>query len=126
MEHDGYNAMGKFQGNCRECGTFGHKATNCYKNKPRDGGAKSSAERKCHRCDRTGHLKSKCVAKTKANGEKIREAPSKRDFSREKGIKKKGNAKSGVRTQSEDTDDEEEAEEEGDFLGEEGDSAEEE
>ena len=126
MEHDGYNAMGKFQGNCRECGTFGHKATNCYKNKNRDGGAKSSEEKKCHRCDRTGHLKSKCVARTKANGEKLREIPSKRDFSKDKGIKKKGSAKSGVRNQSEGTDDEEEAEEEGDFLGEEVDSAEEE
>ena len=27
--------------------------------------------RKCYTCDRTGHLKKDCRAKTKANGEKI-------------------------------------------------------
>ena len=31
VDDDGLNAMGKFDGNCRKCGTYGHKAAECRK-----------------------------------------------------------------------------------------------
>ena len=122
MDHDGYNAMGKFQGNCRECGKFGHMKKDCYKlNKPKDGGAKGKDERKCYRCDRTGHLKPNCHAKSKANGDKITDNPSKTG----KETKKKVYGKRGsIRTQGEVTDDDDEDQVEENFLDQEGDSEE--
>ena len=109
VDEDGMNAMGKFDGNCRKCGTYGHKAANCRKG---DGKMTRNpgGERKCYRCDRTNHLKKDCRAKTKANGDKI---VDKIDKNKKEGGKKFEKKKWGkVRKQAEVTDDEEEHDEE--------------
>ena len=68
-------------------------------------------------------MKKDCHAKTKANGDKIvRNTDKKKSFGKDK---KQFKGKSGVRTQAEVTDDEDEQDGD-DFLGEEGDSEEEE
>ena len=123
IDEEGMNAMGKFDGNCRKCGTYGHKAAQCRKTK----GTDQKDQRRCHTCDRTGHFKKDCIAKTKANGEKIvRNTDNKKGSGKGKFEKKKQfKGKSSVRTQAEVTDDDEE-EDEDDFLGEEGDLEEEE
>lgn len=119
VDDENMNAMGKFDGNCRKCGTYGHKAVQCRKTK----GTDAKDQRKCYTCDRTGHLKKDCVAKTKANGEKIvRNTDNKKGFGKGK---KQFKGKSSVRTQAEVTDDDEE-ENGDDFLDEEGDLEEEE
>ena len=123
VDDDSMNAMGKFDGNCRTCGTYGHKAAQCRKGKGKD----AKDKKKCYRCDRDGHFKRDCIAKTKANGDKItgsndkKKVPGKEKFDK----KKQFRGKSGVRTQAEVTDDEEEQDGD-DFLGEEGGSEEEE
>ena len=127
MEVDeGVNAVGKFDGKCRKCNRYGHKAVDCRQKQPGGGKTDQKETRKCFRCDRTGHLVSKCVAKTKANGEKITDKPGdKKGF---KGSKdrngKSGKGKSGIRSQAEVTDDESDPEEDT-FLGGKGDSEEE-
>ena len=123
---DGINATGNFQGNCRRCKKFGHKAVDC-KVKPGGGVAKMDPkDRKCFRCERPGHMKKECHAKTKANGEKIVEKPGdKRGQRPTRG--KGGQFRKGrgmVRNQNEVTDDESDGDDE-DFLDEEGDPEEE-
>ena len=121
VDEEGMNAMGRFEGNCRKCGTYGHKASDCRKSKTKTG-SDAKDQRKCYTCDRTGHMKKDCHAKTKANGDKIvRSTDKKKSFGKDK---KQFKGKSGVRTQAEETDDEDEQDED-DFLGEEGDSEEE-
>ena len=126
-EEGGVNAVGgKFNGNCRKCGKYGHKAVEC-KQKSEAGRSDQKDKRKCFRCDRPGHMVAKCVAKTKANGEKIFEKPGDR-----KGFKnpkdKNGKyikGKTAIRSHNEVTDDESEQEEDS-FLAGKGDSEEEE
>ena len=122
---EGVNAV-KFDGNCRKCNRYGHKAVDCRQKQPGGGKNDQKEKRKCFRCDRTGHVVAKCVAKTKANGEKITDKPGDR-----KGFKgstdKNGKfmkGKAGIRTQNEVTDDESDPEEDT-FLGGNGDSEEE-
>ena len=121
VDEEGMNAMGRFEGNCRKCGTYGHKASDCRKSKTKTG-SDAKDQRKCYTCDRTGHMKKDCHAKTKANGDKIvRSTDKKKSFGKDK---KPFKGKSGVKTQAE-ADDDEDEEDEDDFLGEEGDSEEE-
>ena len=126
-EEGGVNAVGgKFDGNCRKCGKYGHKAAEC-RQKPGAGKYDQKDKRKCYRCDRPGHMKKDCIAKTKANGEKILERTGdKKGFKNQKdksGKFMKG--RSALRTQNEVTDDESEHEEDS-FLAGKGDSEEEE
>ena len=82
--------------------------------------------KKCYRCDRQGHLKRDCIAKTKANGEKIIEKPGdKTGFTRKKDKTGKFRKTTGIRTQNEVTDDESEDEDKS-FLAEKAESEEEE
>ena len=86
IDDDSMNAMGKFDGNCRTCGTYGHKAAQCRKGKGKD----AKDKKKCYRCDRDGHFKRDCIAKTKANGDKItgsndkKKVPGKEKFDKKK------------------------------------------
>ena len=82
-----------------------------------------SDHRKCYTCERRGHMKNDCRARTKANGEKIvRNPEKKKTFGKETDNTKTGwKGKGSVRTQAEVTDEEDEPDDE-DFLGEEGDS----
>jgi hypothetical protein len=120
VDDDGVRAMDRFDGTCRKCGTYGHKASTCRKGRTQGQGGD---QRKCFTCDRPGHMKKDCRARTKANGEKIvRNPEKKKTFGKEKDHKKTGfKGKGSVRTQAEVTDEEDEQDEE-DFLGEEGDS----
>ena len=121
---EGVNAAGKFNGNCRKCKKYGHKAADC--NKPGVQGIGQENQRKCYRCNRVGHLKKDCHAKTKANGEKIIDKPGDKRGQKpnrdKKGRLQKG--KGAVRSQNEVTDEESEGEE-SDFLDPEGDPEEE-
>ena len=121
VDEDGMNALGRFEGNCRKCGIYGHRESNCRRGTANNGkmARGNGGEKKCHRCDRTSHLVRDCRARTKANGEAIVD----------KGEKKpqKGNQKGKfgkVRAQAEVSEDEENDEEEC-FLEEEGESEEE-
>lgn len=126
MDHDGVNAIGKFPGNCRSCGKYGHRASDCFKNKPRGGSSRTKEGRQCFRCDRSGHLKADCHAKTKANGDKIVGNPSKgKETEKREFKKKKWTGKSSLRKQEEETDEEDENGDD-DFLEEREDSEEEE
>ena len=126
MDYDdgGVNSV-KFEGNCRKCGKYGHKAADC-RQKLGLGRSDQKDRKKCYRCDRQGHLKRDCIAKTKANGEKIIEKPGdKKGFTNKKDKSGKIRKGTGIRTQNEVTDDESEDENKS-FLDEKGDSEEEE
>ena len=126
MDYDdgGVNSV-KFEGNCRKCGKYGHKAADC-RQKLGLGRSDQKDRKKCYRCDREGHLKRDCIAKTKANGEKIIEKPGdKKGFTIKKDKSGKIRKGTGIRTQNEVTDDESEDENKS-FLDEKGDSEEEE
>ena len=126
-EEGGVNAVGgKFNGNCRKCGKYGHKAVEC-KQKSEAGRSDQKDKRKCFRCDRPGHMVAKCVAKTKANGEKILEKPGDRKGFKNPKVKngKYIKGKTAIRSHNEVTDDESEQEEDS-FLAGKGDSEEEE
>ena len=121
VDEDGMNAMGRFDGNCKKCGTYGHKADNCRRGTANSGKIVrgNGGEKKCHRCDRTSHLVRDCRARTKANGETIVDKVDK------KPQKSNPKGKFGkVRAQAEVSEDEEDDEEEC-FLEEEGESEEE-
>ena len=115
------NLNNKFEGTCRKCGKFGHKAVDCRQKDQKE-------KRKCFRCDRTGHVVAKCVAKTKANGEKITEKPGdKKGFKKQRDKNGKfSKGRSALRSQNEVTDEDDEDDEDDHFLGEKGDSEEEE
>ncbi len=50
-----------FKGRCNNCGTYGHKRTNCPKRTPKkdDRGNRGSVKI-CHYCKRAGHIKKNC------------------------------------------------------------------
>lgn len=112
----------KFDGDCNKCGKYGHRASNCWKDKPRKQQSDQKQQVKCYGCDRLGHVRTECRATHKLNGDKI----VRKDQGGDK--KKAGKAEKGkgrMRKAEEVTDNEDEDEEEkeeDDFLEQSGDS----